>query len=67
MRSSCSGVALSPARIAAGSPGRQPQQQKHEQRHHAHHGNGGQYAAKQVSEHRDVYTSEMVNTFRARL
>ena len=31
---------------------RQPQQQKHEQRHHAHDGNGGQNAAKQISEHR---------------
>src|SRR6185437_2592631 len=30
---------------------RQPQQQEHDQRHHAHHGNGGQYAAKQISEH----------------
>ena len=30
---------------------RQPQQQEHDQRDHPHHGNGGQYAAKQISEH----------------
>ncbi len=30
---------------------RQPQQQEHEQRNHAHHGDGGEDAAKQISEH----------------
>ena len=34
-----------------GIAGRQPQQQKHKQRHHAHHGDGGEDAAKQISEH----------------
>src|SRR6185369_6026395 len=33
--------------------GCQPQQQKHEQRHHAHHGDGGEDAAKQISKHLD--------------
>ncbi len=32
---------------------RQPQQQEHEQRNHAHHGYGGEDAAKQKSEHFD--------------
>ena len=36
-----------------GIAGRQPQQQKHKQRHHAHHGDGGEDAAKQISEHLD--------------
>ena len=36
---------------------RQPQQQEHEQRNHAHHGNGGQHAAKQISEHRCSVTN----------
>ncbi|GCC49253.1 hypothetical protein chiPu_0033645, partial [Chiloscyllium punctatum] len=31
---------------------RQPQQQEHEQGHHAHHGNGSEDAAKQISDHR---------------
>jgi hypothetical protein len=35
-----------------GIAGGEPQQQKHEQRHHPHHGDGGQHAAKQISEHR---------------
>ena len=36
-----------------GVAGRQPQQQKHKQRHHAHHGNSGEDAAKEISEHLD--------------
>jgi len=64
MRSRCSGLALSPARIAAGSPGVSRSRQKHEQRHHAHHRNGGKHAAEEVNlasrvvpgERRDPYT-----------
>src|ERR1700681_439320 len=36
-----------------GIAGRQPQQQEHKQRNHAHHGDGGEDAAKQISEHFD--------------
>ena len=53
MRSSCSGVAMSPAMIAAGSPGVSRSSRKNEQRDHRHDGHGRQDAAKEISEHLD--------------